>query len=216
MPILTVESFNMFYRVATSMSLVLFLLEGVSVASTPHQSEVPPVVFEGFGLEGFSGPGSIAGLMRRTMSSDPQEAIPFDVKVRGPSGKSGSTQPLTTELHSRIRDLDISAGVVATPDVVQDGLTRWVGGLRFESEHIDGREIIEFRTSVLSTDVKDVVRIQFGPRIERRLRRGAILFFDGKAEAQAKQSAETGIWSLPGGATRDTMVGVSARTGFRR
>ena len=76
--------------------------------------------------------------------------------------------------------------------------------------------MIEFRTFLLSTDVKDVVRIQVGPRIERRLRRGAILFFDGKAEAQAKQSAETGIWSLPGGNTRDTMVGVTARTGIRR
>ena len=206
----------MVYRAVISVSLSLLLLGGVADASAPRRSEVPPVVFEGFGLEGFSGSGSITGLMRRSMSAKPPEAIPFDVKVRGPSGKSGSTQPLTTELHSRIRDLDVSAGVITTPDVIQDGLTRWVGGLRFESEHVDGREVIEFRTFLLSTDVKDVVRIQVGPRIERRLRRGAILFFDGKAEAQAKQSAETGIWSLPGGDTRDTMVGVTARTGIRR
>ena len=57
--------------------------------------------------------------------------------------------------------------------------------------------------------------IEVGPRIERRLRRGAVLFLDGKAEATALRSAETGEWSLPGSSV-DGMVGVAARTGLKR
>jgi hypothetical protein len=56
-----------------------------------------------------------------------------------------------------------------------------------------------------------------GPRVERRLRRGATFFIDGKAEAQAMRSAETGWWSMPGTSTGGaSMMGVMARTGVVR
>ena len=58
--------------------------------------------------------------------------------------------------------------------------------------------------------------IEVGPRIERRFRRGLTLFIDGKAEARALRSQETGWWSLPGTTTADGMVGVTARTGIVR
>ena len=43
----------------------------------------------------------------------------------------------------------------------------------------------------------------------------AVLFLDGKAEAQAFKSVETGSWTLPGD-TSDATVGVTARTGLKR
>jgi hypothetical protein len=59
--------------------------------------------------------------------------------------------------------------------------------------------------------------VEVGPRVERRLRAGATFFIDGKAEAQAMRSVETGWWSLPGNSTDgSSMVGVMARTGLVR
>jgi hypothetical protein len=58
--------------------------------------------------------------------------------------------------------------------------------------------------------------IEVGPRIERRLGRGMLFFIDGKAEARALRSPETGWWALPGTSTADGMVGVTARTGLVR
>jgi hypothetical protein len=81
--------------------------------------------------------------------------------------------------------LDVSAGVVATPDVVHEGLTRWIGGVKLASDHDAGREVIELRTTLTQAETTGVFGIELGPRIERRLRRGAVVFLDGKAEARA-------------------------------
>ena len=186
-----------------------------AMADSPAPIEMPAVVFEGFGLGDFKGPGSIAGAMRRAIPTVDTPALPLDIVVRGPSGSSGSSQRLATELRSRISMLDVSAGVVATPDVVHEGLTRWMGGLKLESDHDAGREVIELRTTLTQAQTTGVFGIELGPRIERRLRRGTVLFLDGKAEAQAFKSAETGTWTLPGD-TSDAMVGVTARTGLQR
>ena len=94
-----------------------------AVAESPAPIEMPPVVFEGFGLGDFRGPGSIAGAMRRAVPAADAPAIPLDIVVRGPGGAGGSSERLATEIRSRISVLDVSAGVVATPDVVHEGLT---------------------------------------------------------------------------------------------
>jgi hypothetical protein len=188
---------------------------GTVVAEPPTLIEMPPVVFEGFGLGDFKGPGSIAGTMRRAVPSAETSALPLDIVVRGPSGAGDSAERLATELRSRVSVLDVSAGVVATPDVVHEGLTRWIGGMKLQSDHDTGREVIELRTSLTQSETTGVLGIELGPRIERRLRRGAVLFLDGKAEARAFKSVETGIWTLPGD-TSDAVVGVTARTGLKR
>jgi hypothetical protein len=188
---------------------------GTVVAEPPALIEMPPVVFEGFGLGDFKGPGSIAGTMRRAVPSAEASALPLDIVVRGPSGAGDSSERLATELRSRVSALDVSAGVVATPAVVHEGLTRWIGGMKVQSDHDAGREVIELRTSLTQSETMGVFGIELGPRIERRLRRGAVLFLDGKAQAQAFKSAETGTWTLPGD-TSNAVVGVTARTGLQR
>jgi hypothetical protein len=190
-------------------------LAATAVAEQPAPIEMPPVVFEGFGLGDFKGPGSIAGAMRRAVPSTDAAALPLDIVVRGPGGSGGSLEPLATELRSRISVLDVSAGVVATPDVVHEGLTRWIGGVKLASDHAAGREVIELRTTLTQAETTGVFGVELGPRIERRLRRGAVVFFDGKAEARAFKSAETGTWTLPGDSSA-AMVGVTARTGLKR
>lgn len=175
----------------------------------------PPVEFAGVGLGDVTGVGSIADVLRRSVPAAEDPGLPLDIVVRGPTGPAGMAEPLATEIRSRISALDVSAGVVATPDVVHEGLTTWTGGLRLESDRDDGRELIELRTLLHQTEQAGVFGIELGPRIERRLRRGAVVFLDGKAEARSLKSAETGTWSLPGGSA-DAMVGVTARTGLTR
>lgn len=201
-----------------SMVTAFVLTTGVGAAASAEPAvsvELPPVVFEGFGLGDFKGPGSIAGAMRRAIPNSDAPALPLDIVVRGPTGSGGSSELLATELRSRISVLDVSAGVVATPDIVHEGLTRWMGGLKLASDHDAGREVIELRTTLTQAQTTGVFGIELGPRIERRLRRGAVLFLDGKAQAQAFKSAETGTWTLPGD-TSDAVVGVTARTGLQR
>jgi hypothetical protein len=83
------------------------------------------------------------------------------------------------------------------------------------SEHAAGRDILELRTSLTQARQAGVLGVEVGPRIERRLRRGAVLFLDGKAEARTQRSLETGSWLVPGSAAEGT-VGVAARTGLTR
>lgn len=197
------------------LSVATVLTLGVARGVDPAPPAMPPIVFEGFGLGEFKGDGSIAAALRRSLPVEESPAVPLDIVVRGPTGLAGTVEPLATEVRSRISALDISAGVVATPDVIHAGLTTWTGGMRLASDHDDGRELLELRTSLTQTEQSGVFGIELGPRIERRLRRGAVVFIDGKAEARAMKSAETGVWSLPGGAD-DAMVGVTARTGMQR
>lgn len=182
----------------------------------------PPVVFEGFGLDSFSGAGSVAAALREADTGRPQEEWrdgipPLDLRVRGPSGKGDAMAlPLAAEVRSRIDAFDVAAGLQADSLAVQEGRADWTGRIGMKAEHDAGSEGIELRTLVGRRNEAGLLGIEVGPRIERRLRRGMVFFIDGKAEARAMRSPETGWWALPGTSTADGMVGVAARTGVVR
>lgn len=193
-------------------------LAAVAARAEPLQPTValPPVVFEGFGLDGFTGGGSLAAALRDVApAGSPGAALPLDIVVRGPTGRDAVAEQLATEIRSRIERLDVSAGVVTNRASIHDGFAAWTGGVAVASEHATGRDILELRTSLTQAQQSGVLGIEVGPRIERRLRRGAVLFLDGKAEARTQRSVETGGWLLPGNAA-EGMVGVAARTGLTR
>jgi hypothetical protein len=92
-----------------------------------------------------------------------------------------------------------------------------MGRVGLSNDHVAGRESVEVRTTVGNNAEWGLLGVELGPRVERRLRMGATFFIDGKAEAQAMRSVETGWWSLPGTSTDgSSMVGVMARTGLVR
>jgi hypothetical protein len=194
----------------------------VGAAEVPTQP--PPVVFEGLGLEGFSGGESVAAALRETNTTTgrPTEAWrdgipPLDLRVRGPSGKGDAMLlPLAAEVRSRIDAFDVAAGLQTDPLSVQEGRADWTGRIGLKAEHEAGSEGIEFRTLVGRRAETGVLGIELGPRIERRLGRGMLFFIDGQAEARALRNEETGWYALPGTSTADGMVGVTARTGFVR
>ncbi|MGB8854821.1 MAG: hypothetical protein WCC69_14805 [Pirellulales bacterium] len=182
----------------------------------------PPIVFEGFGLDGFSGAGSVAAALREADAGRPQNEWrdgipPLDLRVRGPSGKGeASALPLAAEVRSRIDAFDVAAGLQADSLAVQEGRADWTGRIGMKAEHDAGSEGIELRTLIGRRNETGLLGIEVGPRIERRLRRGMVFFIDGKAEARALRSQDTGWWALPGTSTADGMVGVTARTGLVR
>lgn len=178
--------------------------------SGPPVADVPPVVFDGFG---FDAGGAAPPLDVAPAAAPP--VVPLDILVRGPTGRHVSTEQLATEIRSRIESLDVSAGVIATRGSIHDGVAAWTGGVAVAAEHAAGRDVLELRTSLAPARQAGVLGIEVGPRIERRLRRGTVLFFDGKAEAKTQRSVETGGWLLPGDAA-EGMVGVAARTGLTR
>ena len=182
----------------------------------------PPVVFEGFGLESFSGAESVAAALREADAVSPQEEWrngipPLDLRVRGPSGKGETAAvPLAAEVRSRIDAFDVAAGLQADSLALQEGRADWTGRIGMKAEHGTGSEGIELRTLIGRRAESGLLGIEVGPRVERRLRRGILFFIDGKAEARAMRSPETGWWALPGTSTADGMVGVAARTGLVR
>ena len=80
--------------------------------------------------------------------------------------------------------------------------------------------MLELKTSLGRSQQAGIVGVELGPRIERRLRGGTLIFLDGKAEAQARRSTDDGTWMMPGLAEQGTggagMVGVNASTGLVR
>lgn len=182
----------------------------------------PPVVFEGFGLDSFSGAGSVAAALREADTGQPQDEWrdgipPLDLAVRGPSGKGDAMAlPLAAEVRSRIDAFDVAAGLQADALAVQEGRADWTGRIGMKAEHDSGSEGIELRTLIGRRAETGMLGIEVGPRIERRLGRGMLFFIDGKAEARALRSQDTGWWALPGTSTADGMVGVTARTGLVR
>ena len=191
------------------------------VAATAGTEAAPPVAFEGLGLGNFEGGGSVAAELERIDADAEREQLgrmaDIAVAVQGPSGRDASPTPLSAELRSRIHRFDVAAGLIADPQLVQDGPARWMGRVGLSSDRADGRESVELRTMVGNNAEWGLVGVEVGPRVERRLRKGATFFIDGKAEAQAMRSTETGWWSLPGTATDGSgMVGVMARTGVVR
>jgi hypothetical protein len=199
---------------------------GMADASPLASQHAPaaPVVFDGLGLEDFKGIGSIASALQGLESDlSPSElplGVPVDVLVRGPSGRSNGSDPMAAEMKSRIEGVDFTAGMQADPAAIQEGPAKWLGGVGVSSDHDHGREMLELKTSLGRSQQAGILGVELGPRIERRLRGGTVFFLDGKAQAQARRSAETGTWMMPrlaeqgqGGAG---MVGVAASTGLVR
>lgn len=181
----------------------------------------PPVEFEGFGLDNFEGSGSIAAELHRLEAAADRERLrsmpALAVAMQGPVGRDVPPVPLAAEVRSRIDRFDVGAGMLADSSVVAEGPARWMGRVGVSNDRGDGRESLELRTIVGNNAEWGLVGVELGPRIERRLGKGITVFVDGKAEAQAMRSAETGWWSMPGTATDgSSMVGVTARTGLTR
>jgi hypothetical protein len=198
------------------------LAAGATVAAT--SSSKSPVVFDGLGLEDFNGVGSVASALRG-IASDAESAelplgVPVDMLVRGPSGRGNTSDPLAAELKSRIEGIDLTAGLQADPAVIQEGPAKWVGAVGVATDHELGREVLELKTSLGRSHQAGVLGVEVGPRIERRLRGGSVFFLDGKAQAQARRSTETGTWMMPRlaeqGQGGSGMVGVAASTGLVR
>lgn len=191
----------------------------VLAAPMPGRAD-QPLVFEGLGLEDFEGGGSIAAELRRLEAEElraAQAELPRLAVAAPVTGRDASQVPLTAELRSRIEGFDLAAGLVADSRMVSEGPARWMGKVGVANVTAEGRESLELRTILGNNAEWGLVGVEVGPRIERRLRRGATFFIDGKAEAQARRSAETGLWSMPGTATDGaSMVGVAARTGLVR
>jgi hypothetical protein len=210
-------------RFAGALAAALFAAPVVACAGDADAPVAPPpVAFEGFGLDGFSGAGSVAAALREAAASQPPEEWrdgipPLDLRVRGPSGRGeASALPLAAEVRSRIDAFDVAAGFQADSRAVQEGRADWTGRIGMKAEHEKGSEGIELRTLIGRRQESGLLGIEVGPRIERRLRRGMVFFIDGKAEARALRSQDTGWWALPGTSTADGMVGVTARTGLVR
>jgi hypothetical protein len=188
-------------------------------AAVPVRAE-QPLVFEGLGLEDFEGGGSIAAELRRLEAEERragQAELPRLTVAAPGAGRDVPPLPLTAELKSRIEGFDVAAGLVADSRMVSEGPARWMGKVGVANVSDEGRESLELRTILGNNAEWGLVGVEVGPRIERRLRRGATFFIDGKAEAQARRSTETGLWSMPGASTDGaSMVGVAARTGLVR
>jgi hypothetical protein len=202
-------------RIVTSLVAVVF------AAVAAWCGAAPPVVFDGLGLDDFQGSGSIAAELQRISAATERERLrsmpEVAVVMQGPSGRDAPPVPLTAELRSRIDRFDVSAGLLADSQVVEEGPARWTGRVGVSNDRGDGRESLELRTIVGNNAEWGLVGVELGPRVERRLGKGVTVFIDGKAEAQAMRSAETGWWSMPGTATDGaSMVGVAARTGLTR
>jgi len=193
--------------------LVVAVMAGAALAQEP-------IEFEGLGLEEFAGTGSIAAELDRIRAASARERLREDVpdmavSVQGPSGRDALPVPLLAELRSRIERFDVAAGLQADPLLMAQGPARWTGRIGVSSDRDSGRESLELRTMLGNNAEWGLIGVEVGPRVERRLRRGVTVFIDGKAEAQATRSSETGWWSLPGTSTDGaSMMGVMARTGF--
>jgi hypothetical protein len=195
-----------------------------AASETATASATSPVVFEGLGLEDFDGVGSVASALRGIAAeSKPSElllGVPMDVLVKGPSGRGAGSDSLAAELKSRIEGIDLVAGMQADSSVIQDGPAKWVGSVGVATDHELGREVLELKTSLGRSQQAGILGVEVGPRIERRLRGGTLIFLDGKAQAQARRSTDTGTWMMPGLAEQGSggagMVGVTASTGLVR
>lgn len=182
----------------------------------------PPVVFEGFGLDG--GSASVAAALRQSgVARGPVlegDAVPLDIAIHAPASPQAA-MPLAAEVRSRIERIDVAAGLRADPNtVIVDGAC-WTGriGVAAQRERQAGLlESFEVRSHFDAGAQGASLALQVGPRMEWRLGKGTTLFFDGTAEARAVRTLDAGAWALPGTSAADGlgMLGVSARTGLAR
>jgi hypothetical protein len=201
--------------------LLLAVFPAAILVSSPALAiDPPPVVFDGLGLGGFEGSGSVAAALRHV--GPPADPIrpPLEFKgivVQGPSGPDAVPGPLRAEVRSRIDRIDVAAGVLADPAALAEGPSRWTGRIGVATDRATGRESLEVQTVLAPGPERSLIGVTVGPRVERQLGRGITFFIDGQAEAQAVRPADSGWWTLPGTSTADlTMLGVTARTGLVR
>jgi hypothetical protein len=196
----------------------LAALEARAAGAEPGGSVEPPaVVFEGFGLEGFTGSRSVAAALRRSGATRHDDEVKVAVNVRGPSARGTVTGPMAAEVCSRIQRIDLAAGMRANPARINEGPASWEGRIGVANEREDGREALELRTTLGHWQRDGSLGIELGPRIERQLRKGTTFFVDGKAEARALRAQDSGWWALPGtSADTSGMLGFTARTGIVR
>lgn len=176
---------------------------------------VEPLSFEGFGIGDFTDSASVAAALRDIdMQAATEKAPLLGLAVHGPAGRDQQPLPLAAEVRSRLEGIDVAAGLLADPNVVREGPLRWTGRVGLVFDHAAGRESLEFRTIVGRNGEAGLLGVEVGPRLERRIEDGVTIFLDGKAEAQAMRSPETGWWMLPGSEGSGGVVGVAARTGL--
>jgi hypothetical protein len=207
-------------------SFVAILLAAALVAvgagaADPPPSPPPPIVFEGFGLGDMTAAASAARALRVTAActhADPD--VPLDVMVRGPGGgrMEPVPAPLAAEVRSRIEGFDVAAGFQGDARALADRTPRWTGRIGMGSTGPAGGESLELRTRLESRAGVERLGVEIGPRIERRLRRGARVFLDGAASAEAVRSGVAEGWQFPGTPAADSAaaVGITARTGIIR
>lgn len=180
----------------------------------------PAVEFDGFGLGDFSSGGSIAADLSRLEAAAERERLAvlptLAVAMPGAVDTAAPPMPLTAEFRSRVDRFDVAAGLVADTQVVEEGPARWMGRVGVSNDRGVGRESLEVRTTVGNNAEWGLVGVEVGPRVERRLRKGVTVFLDGKADARAMRSPETGTWALPGTATDGAAIGVAASAGLSR
>ena len=194
---------------------------GPTVVADAEPTVPAPVEFEGFGLDAdwdaIAAP-AVHGIADAAPA--PAFGLPLDIRVRGPTGRSPSSDRLAAEVRSSLEGIDLTAGLHADLNVADDGPARWVGGVGMATDHDRGREAIEFKTSVGRGRQAGIIGVEVGPRIERRLPHGRVFFLDGKAEAQARRPADGGGWMLPRLAEQAVSgagtIGVAASTGLVR
>jgi hypothetical protein len=186
-------------------------------AGAPTPPALAPILFDGFGLEEFEGAGSIASALRRSDIRPPAESIPLDLRVRGPSSQETVQAPMVAEIRSRLEGIDVAAGVQADRWMLSEGPNKLLGSVGFAAKHDRGRESLELRTALGQGDRSPRLSGEVGPRIERRLRRGMLLFLDGKAEAQSLRADQRATGALPS-PTFDGIgaIGLTGRAGLVR
>jgi hypothetical protein len=192
-----------------AISILMTLLAAVTVAN-------PGRAGEAF-LHDFQGLESIAATLGKSDLEVVDDAAALGIVVTGPTAADQVQKPVEAEIHRRIEGLDVSAGMTADRSMIREGPAKWVGGIGLSAERTCGREALELRTSLGQNEQWGTIGLEVGPRIERRLPGGMLLFFDGKAEAAAGTPQSYGGESLPGQATDGLgLIGLTGRTGLVR
>jgi len=205
----------------TPILAVVMMLAGARAAAGADAPAPPPVVFEGFGLGDLSAAASVSRAVRAAAVAGASDDGPeFDVVVRGPKGPPTEPvpAPLAAEVRGRLEGFDVAAGFQGDARALAERTPRWTGKIGLGTEGPDGAEALELRTRIESRGGAGRLGLEIGPRIERRLPRGARFFIDGAATAEAVRAAPEEGWQLPGTSTADSAaaVGLSARTGIVR
>jgi len=168
-------------------------------------------------LHDFEGVASLAAALGKSDLEVADEAASFGIMVKGPTAADQEQKPVEAEICRRIEGLDVSAGMTADRSMIREGPAKWVGGIGLSSERSGGREALELRTSLGQNEQWGTIGLEVGPRIERRLPGGMLLFLDGKAEAAAGISQSYGGQALPGQSADGLgLTGITGRTGLVR